>query len=346
MPFQYSRVLPIPSHRVRSMLGPVSGKLRGEPRRPQVGDRVKCAVGSLKVATMSDEKLDRLAALAALLRGPEGCPWDRQQNYDSVKGLLLEEAYEVVDAVNARNFDQMREELGDVLFQVVFYAQMAQEEGRFDLGDIIEEVHQKLVRRHLHVFGDVKAGSPEEALQSWLSAKAREKKAGSGTEDTQTRSILDGISTSLPSTLEAHKLGVRAAEVGFDWQRVEDLLMKIGEELQEVWEEISRIQERPSEQQALHSGKDRLDKEVPARMGPFSPSRMEEEVGDLLFAVANLARRLGFESESVLRCANQKFKRRFQNLEAEVARQGKQVLDYSFEELDRLWNQVKAGEGT
>ena len=283
---------------------------------------------------MSDEKLDRLAALAAFLRGPEGCPWDRQQNYDSVKGLLLEEAYEVVDAVQARDFDQMREELGDVLFQVVFYAQMAQEEGRFDLGDIIDEVHQKLVRRHPHVFGDVKASSPEEALRSWLAAKAREKKADRG----QTRSLLDGISPSLPATLAAHKLGIRAAQVGFDERRVEDLLAKIGEELREVRQEISRTGQGPSAQQALHSERDRSSQEV--------PDRMEEEVGDLLFAVANLARRLGFASESALRCANQKFKRRFQNLEAEVARRGKQVLDCSFEELDRLWNQVKAGERT
>ncbi len=291
---------------------------------------------------MSDAKLDRLAALAAFLRGPEGCPWDRQQNYDSVKGLLLEEAYEVVDAVQARDFDQMREELGDVLFQVVFYAQMAQEEGRFDLGDIIDEVHQKLVRRHPHVFGDVKASSPEEALRSWLAAKAREKKADRG----QTRSLLDGISPSLPATLATHKLGVRAAQVGFDERRVEDLLAKIGEELQEVRQEISRTGQGPSAQQALHSERDRSSQEVSDRMGSFSPSRMEEEVGDLLFAVANLARRLGFASESALRCANQKFKRRFQNLEAEVARRGKQVSDCSFEELDRLWNQVKAGERT
>ena len=265
----------------------------------------------------------------AQLRGPEGCPWDRAQDYDSVKGLLLEEAYEVVDAVNARDFAALEDELGDLLFQVVVYSRLAEEEKRFTIDDVIEHVHAKLVRRHPHVFGETRARTPEEALKSWNAVKVTERAAG-GQADSEIgamKSLLDGVAPALPSTLEAYELGVRAAEAGFDWANVDDLLKKVEEEIRELRRQLSR---EPS----CASGQ-RL---------PTASGRIEDEVGDLLFAAANLARFLDSDPESCLRRANQKFKRRFQALEQEVAKRGKRAQDCRPEELDRIWNGVKARE--
>lgn len=268
---------------------------------------------------MAGENLSKLVELMARLRAPDGCPWDRAQDYDSVKGLLLEEAYEVIDTVNARDFSALEDELGDLLFQVVFYSQLAAEEERFSIEDVIERVHAKLIRRHPHVFGDVRASTPEEALKSWLSVKEKERQAETPDPDRnndQKASLLDGIAETLPSTLEAYELGVRAAEVGFDWAKVEDLLDKIEEELRE------------------------LRHELPVRPA-HDVRRVEEEVGDLLFAAANLARYLRSDPESCLRRANQKFAQRFRKLEREVAKRGKQVRECSAQELDTIWETVK-----
>ena len=251
----------------------------------------------------------------ARLRGPDGCPWDRAQDYDSVKGLLLEEAYEVTDAVNARDFSALEDELGDLLFQVVFYSQLAGEEKRFDIDGVIERVHAKLIRRHPHVFGETRARTPEEALQSWLSVKENENER----QGNSPPSLLDGISSSFPATLEAYEIGVRAAEVGFDWPRPQALLDKIEEEVQELRHELAA---------------------PPGAAG----RKIEDEVGDLLFAVANLARLLRSAPESCLRQANQKFRRRFQALETEVARRGKRVRECTAEELDAIWEEVKRRE--
>ena len=163
-----------------------------------------------------------------LLRGPEGCPWDRAQTYDSLKSLLLEEAYEVIDAANSRDFGALEEELGDLLFQVIFYARLAEEENRFNIDDLVQRLHAKLVRRHPHVFGPKRARTPEEALESWNAVKAQERNAQQqGGEDSRSgASLLDGISPDLPAALEAHELGMRASEAGFDWPAVEGLLEK------------------------------------------------------------------------------------------------------------------------
>lgn len=251
----------------------------------------------------------------AHLRGSEGCPWDRAQNYDSLKGLLLEEAYEVVDAVNTRDFDALEDELGDLLFQVVFYSRLAEEENRFTLDEVIERGHAKLVRRHPHVFGEVRARTPEEALKSWTAVKERERLA-EGKNRPASQSILDGIAPALPATLEAYELGMRASEVGFDWAKVDDLLEKIEEELRELRRQLSTP---PGD----------------------NAQRVEEEVGDLLFATANLARYLRSDPESCLRRANQKFKQRFRALEDELSRRGKRLRDCGPAELDTLWNELK-----
>ncbi len=279
----------------------------------------------------------------ARLRGPGGCPWDRAQDYDSVKGLMLEEAYEVVDAVTARDFDALEDELGDLLFQVVFYSQMAQEESRFTIDDVVERVHAKLVRRHPHVFGDVQAHTPEEALKSWNAVKAQERQRGTGFppvkshgQDAHATSLLDGISPVLPATLAAYELGVRVAEVGFDWARVEDLLDKVEEEVRELRKELKVAAPTVTSEPA-----------GPAKGGTGAADhglKVEEEIGDLMFSVANLARYVHRDPETCLRRANQKFERRFRALEQEALARGKKVHECSPEELEGFWQAVKARE--
>ena len=254
----------------------------------------------------------------ARLRGPDGCPWDREQTYDTLKGQVLEEAYEVVDAVDARDFAGLEDELGDLLFQVIFYSRLAQEEGRFDLDRVIEHAHAKLIRRHPHVFGNVRAANAAEALQSWLTVKEQERAAAAKGGGDET-SVVNGIARALPSTLAAHELGLRAAEVGFDWQNAEDVLQKVEEEIREIRREL-------------------------AGESAGSRSHLEEEIGDLLFAAANLARFLRFDAESCLRRANQKFTRRFQALEKEMAARGRNLRDCSLEEMEAVWNALKRAE--
>jgi MazG family protein len=257
-----------------------------------------------------------LIELTVHLRSPEGCPWDRAQDFDTLKALLLEEAYEVVDAVNGRDFDGLEDELGDLLFLVVFYSRMAEEEGRFNVEDVVDHVHAKLIRRHPHVFGEVRAGNASEALQSWMVVKQKERTAA---DKSVRNSVLDGIARSLPSTMVAHELGTRAAEVGFEWPKVGDLLEKIEEEIHELRREL-------------------------AADPPSPPARVEEEVGDLLFAVANLSRFLHFDAETCLRRANQKFQRRFQAMEQELLQRGKPLKECSLHEMEAVWGEIKGRE--
>jgi len=273
--------------------------------------------------TLAGERLSKLVELMAHLRGPEGCPWDREQDYDTLKGLLIEEAYEVIDAVNERDFKGLEDELGDLLFQVVFYSRLAEEEGRFDIDGVIEAVHAKLIRRHPHVFGEVRARDAGEALRSWLNVKEQER-AATAQEKNVEKSILDGIAAAMPATLVAYELGLRAAEVGFDWKKAEDVLEKVEEEIREIRREL-RAPAATSETPALRA-------------------RLEEEVGDLLFSAANLARFVRSDPETCLRRANQKFMRRFQALEREVSAQGRKLEQCSLEEMESLWNELKSKE--
>jgi MazG family protein len=284
----------------------------------------RCGLPEIGV-TLAGEKLPKLVDLMAHLRGPEGCPWDRAQDYDTLKGLLLEEAYEVIDAINARDFQGLEDELGDLLFQVVFYSRLAEEEGRFDIDNVIQRVHAKLIRRHPHVFGEVHAGNAGEALKSWLNVKEQER-GSAGQGKNAEKSLLDGIATALPATLVAYELGLRASEVGFDWKKVEDLLGKVEEEIRELRRELRG----------------------PSTAGgtPALRSRLEEEVGDLLFAAANLARFLRSDPETCLRRANQKFMRRFQALEKEVTQRGRNLRECSLEEMESLWNELKSKEAS
>jgi nucleoside triphosphate diphosphatase len=260
----------------------------------------------------------QLVKITATLRGPEGCAWDRAQNYDSLKGLLLEEAYEVIDAVNTRDFDGLEDELGDLLFQVLLYSRLAEEEGRFALAGVMERLHRKLVRRHPHVFGEVKARTAEEALRSWNRVKEKERESRPAAS-----SILEGTAATLPATLEAHELGVRVAEAGFDWPDATAVLDKVQEEVDELRRELQAVS---------------ANAEEPERV------RCEEELGDLLFSLSQLARHLGTDPESCLRRGNQKFRRRFQALEREVAAQGRKLADCSLAELEAVWSAVKSRE--
>jgi MazG family protein len=266
---------------------------------------------------LAEDSFRKLMELTAHLRGPQGCPWDRAQNYDSLRALL--------------HFAGLEEELGDLLFLVAFYSRIAEEEGRFNIDDVAEQVRTKLIRRHPHVFGDVQARDSGEALQSWRAVKEQER-AGKGKPSKS--SVMDGILASLPSALVAHEIGKRAAGVGFDWVKVDDLLDKIEEEIGELRQELAA--------RSANAGSDTGAASDASNSG--SPARIEEEVGDLMFAVANLSRFLKFDPETCLRRANQKFERRFRSMEQEVSKRGKKLQDCSLEEMESIWNEIKASE--
>jgi nucleoside triphosphate diphosphatase len=275
----------------------------------------------------------KVVELASRLRGPDGCPWDRAQNYDSIKALLLKEVYEVLDAVNQRDFKALQEELGDLLFQVVFYARLAEEEKQFNIDQVVEQLHDKLLRRHPHVFGTARAQTAAEALKSWNQVKQREREAKLGVKPgdaTEPASLVDSFPAGLPATLEAYELGVRAAEGGFDWRSAGDVLDKIEEELHELRHEL----DSPEWQGSARACE-------PRARAASGLGRVEEEIGDLLFAAANLARFLRSDPESCVRRANRKFRQRFRALEQEVARRGKRVSECDPQELDEIWTGVK-----
>lgn len=257
---------------------------------------------------MNTDAVARLVETLARLRGPGGCAWDRAQTHASMKQNLVEETYEVIEAIDSGDDARLREELGDLLLQVAFHCQMASEEGRFDLADVAEAVTEKLRRRHPHVFGDATASTPEEVLAQWHRQKREERGKAGG--------VLHGVPASLPALLRAYELQKRAAKVGFDWKRAEDVLAKVREELEELAEASQR----------------------------GDAGALAEEVGDLLFSVVNLARRYGVEPEEALRRTTAKFVRRFEEMEARLAQEGRSPEECTLEELDALWNEAKQGE--
>jgi MazG family protein len=254
----------------------------------------------------------RLREIVARLRAPDGCPWDREQTHATLRSSAIEEAYELVEAIDAGDDPHFREELGDLLLQVVMHAQIAGEEGRFTLEEVAAEVADKLVRRHPHVFGETRLGDSDAVLQQWDVIKRAERESKGAPANA---SALDGVSRALPALMRAEKVQKRAARVGFDWDALHAVVEKIREEVIEVEREIA-------------SG-DR------ARLG--------DELGDLLFAVVNLTRKAKLEAEMLLTAATDKFTQRFHALEAEVARQGRNLPDMSLAEMDVIWEKVKAG---
>jgi tetrapyrrole methylase family protein / MazG family protein len=259
----------------------------------------------------------RLVALQARLRAPGGCPWDHEQTHASLRKFLIEETYEVLDAMESGDPRKIASELGDLLLQVVFHSILAEEEGRFTMSDVIRSVHDKMVRRHPHVFGRTKASTSAEVLRNWEQLKAEERleEGKSAESEPAAVSLLDGVPRSLPALLEANQLTARASRIGFDWENLAGVLEKLDEEKSEIQGTLADRHE--------------------------AGSRLEEETGDLLFAAVNVARFLGVDPEIALKKANQKFKQRFQWMEAAAAREGRRLADVPRPRMEKLWNESK-----
>jgi MazG family protein len=257
-------------------------------------------------------EFQQLVDIMARLRGPGGCPWDREQTIESLRGFVLEETYEVLDAIDRGDHDALLGEIGDLLFEGVFLAQVESDDGRFTVADSLRAIAAKLIRRHPHIFGttESKVKTPTQVVEQWEQIKAREQKdAGE-----ERRSILRGVPKAMPSLLRAHEIGTRVAAVGFDWAKSSDVVEKIEEEVSEL--------RRAIEGEGL--------------------ARAEEEMGDLLFSIANLARKLGIEPESALRKANEKFSARFEAVERAFDARGASVHDATLEEMEKQWGIVKS----
>ncbi len=256
------------------------------------------------------DKFTRLVEIMAQLRAPGGCPWDREQTFDTIKPYLLEETYEVLDAVDARDWSGLKEELGDLMLEAVFFAEMAAEAGHFGIEDSLDAINEKLVRRHPHVFGTGTASTPEEVKVRWDEIKAEEKGG-------VLKGLLEGVSSSTPALVEAQQLTSRAAGVGFDWPNAEQVLEKLDEELGELAE---------------------------ARAAGAPRERLEDEVGDLLFVIVNLARFLKVDPEQALRRTNRKFRERFGYVERKLKEQGRTPAGSTLEEMDALWEESKRSQ--
>ena len=265
---------------------------------------------------MPGENFVQLVELMRRLRAPGGCPWDRDQTFQTIKPYMLEEAYEVAEAIDNADFPHLREELGDLLLQVVFFSQMAAEVGHFTVEDVVNAISDKLIRRHPHVFGDTSLDTPDQVKRKWADLKEEEKKlaaAARGEEYEKRKSVLDGVSKGAPALIEAYQLTDRAAFVGFDWPNPEGIIEKMEEEIAELRE---------------------------ARAGTDADA-VRDEVGDLLFTAVNLARGLGLEPESLLKRANRKFRRRFQWMEAQLAEADRKPAETSLEDMEALWQRAK-----
>jgi MazG family protein len=265
---------------------------------------------------MTGAKFEKLVQIMATLRGPNGCPWDKQQDHNTLKPMLVEETYEVLEAIDNKDPEGLAEELGDILLHIVFHAQLGRESGQFDIDAVIDGICEKLVRRHPHVFGNENASTPEEVVKNWEAIKAREKAQKLKDRTPEQRSLLEGIPKQLPALHEAHQISSRAVRVGFEWPDIEGVFQKLEEETREL-------------------------KEAMTGQSETRQSRIEDELGDILFVVVNLARFLKVDSESALKRSNRKFKTRFQHMEAQLAREGKTLDGTSLEEMERLWQQAK-----
>jgi tetrapyrrole methylase family protein/MazG family protein len=269
------------------------------------------------------EWFERLVAVQARLRARDGCPWDREQTHETLRTYLIEEAYEVLEALESGNDAKFAEEMGDLLLQIIFHSQIAQEEGRFTVSDVIREIHDKMIRRHPHVFGETRAKDSAEVLRNWEQIKAEERRAlaekknfGAKNESPKEASLLDGVSHGLPATLEGFQLTRKAARIGFDWEDVGGVFEKMREETEEL-----RSAVKANEQ-----------------------GKVEEELGDLLFAAVNLARFLKVDPEIALKKANGKFSRRFRAMERLAREGGQEFKNLPRSEMESLWDAAKEAE--
>jgi ATP diphosphatase len=281
------------------------------------------------------EKFEKTVAIMARLRAPGGCPWDREQTFDTIKKYTLEETYEVLEAIENRDWPELTSELGDLLLQVLFYAEMAREIGAFNINDVLDALSGKLIGRHPHVFGEVKAEDSHAVLQNWEAIKKEEKKlraAGNGKPDDSAGGLLDAVSSRMPALMEAHKISSKAAHVGFDWPEINGLFEKLTEETGELREQLEQL---PS---------DSLKPDSKAKI-PFDlHARIEDEIGDLFFVMVNLARRLSVDPESALRRTNRKFRSRFGWLEQQLQERGTSLEDAPLEVMEELWQRAKLSE--
>jgi MazG family protein len=302
---------------------PVVPPQKRKSRPPQAKHRAKArsaAPSARRQRGNPGRWFEKLVALQTRLRARGGCPWDREQTHESLRRFLIEETYEVLDALESGDAKEFSSELGDLLLQIVFHAVLAEEAGRFTISDVIESMHTKMVRRHPHVFGNVKAATSAEVLKNWEQIKAAEraregKPSGANPAD---ESILADVPRSLPAVLEAYHLTRRASRIGFDWDSLEGILNKLDEEKREILSGVAR-----SSACETHS------------------SVIEEEVGDLLFVGVNIARFLKVDPEVALKGANRKFKRRFKWMEAAAAREGRRLADLPRASMEELWNESK-----
>lgn len=266
------------------------------------------------------ESFETLVKIMDRLREPDGCPWDREQDYETLRSYLIEECYEVADALDRGDRRDLREELGDLLFQIVFLSRLAKEEGHFVAADVVRGIAEKMIRRHPHVFGDATADTPEEVLRNWEEIKRQEKGLDDSAASTgeSPHSVLDGVPIALPALLKAQRLGTKAARVGFDWERPADVLEKIDEELGELRQAVEQ-QDRAA---------------------------IREELGDLLFSLVMLGRKLDVDPEGALERTNLKFVRRFNWIERELRKERKRVDEEDVTRLEALWNAAKRSPDT
>jgi MazG family protein len=312
--------------------------MKKRTRRTNVKPRARRPAASPRIPLNRRDKLAgewfaKLVALQGRLRAPNGCPWDREQTHQSLRKFLIEETYEVLDAMESSDPHEFASELGDLLLQITFHSILAEETGAFTISDVIESIHSKMVRRHPHVFGDAKAKTSAAVLKNWEQIKAAERALTNGKEgksakanaDAAAESILSGVPRSLPGVLEAYQLTRRAAHIGFDWHNLAGIFEKLDEEKREILASLQSSAPQPA-------GK-------PQHAAP-SP-HLEEEVGDLLFAAVNVARFLGADPEIALKKANRKFQARFQWMESAAKAEGQRLADLPRERMEELWNLSK-----
>jgi MazG family protein len=283
------------------------------------------------------QRFERAVEIMHRLRAPGGCPWDREQTFDSITKYTVEETYEVLEAIANRDWAELPGELGDLLLQVLFYAEMAREAGHFSIDEVLETLSEKLVRRHPHVFGEVEAANSAEVLRNWEAIKRREKQRDDGGD--AAKGLLESVSAAMPALLEASKISHKAAQAGFDWPAIEGVFEKLEEESGELRHEVAKI---PA------PGPQPLGRGVAgARESNISPelhARLQDEIGDLLFTVVNLARFLDVDPELALRHTNRKFRRRFGEVEEGLREAGKKLGEVTLEEMEARWQQAKGGE--
>lgn len=277
-------------------------------------------------------KFEKAVAIMARLRAPGGCPWDREQTFDTIKRYTLEETYEVIEAIDNRDWQELPAELGDLLLQVLFYAEMAQEENRFSIDDVLDALSNKLISRHPHVFGDATANDAAQVLKNWEALKLQEKRKKLHTAgDIGPEPLLSSVSSKMPALQEAHKISSKVAHVGFDWPALQGLFEKLSEETRELQEHVQNL---PPVSTA--EGKPQVPDEL--------KEQVEGEIGDLFFVLVNLARYLSVDSESALRRTNRKFRRRFGWLEEQLRKQGRTLEEATLDEMETLWQQAKSME--